>query len=129
MIPNLGFPPLDSDHRHLLEMLADLIRAAAAGADADLLEDQSLEVTASLESHFAKEERMLEEVQDPSRLLHAALHAQLLERMARLTGAHLSALGPLGAKEVLEAIARDLIGEIARFDVPAVPAILKLQKT
>lgn len=129
MIPDLGFPPLDSDHRHLLEMLEDLIRVAVASADAGLLEDQSLEVTASLESHFAKEERMLEEVQDPSRLQHAALHADLLERMARLTGVRLAALGPLGAKDVLEAISQDLIAEIARFDVPAVPAILKLQKT
>lgn len=128
MIPNLGFPPLDSDHRHLLEMLEDLIRVAVASAEADLLEDQSLEVAASLESHFAKEERMLEEVQDPLRTRHAALHADLLERMARLTGARLAALGPLGAKEVLETVARDLIDEIAEFDVPVVPAILKLNK-
>ncbi len=124
----IGFAPLDSDHRLLLSMLDDLARAALNGADAGLLEDQSLEVAASLESHFAKEERMLEEARDGNRQGHIALHGELQDRLTRLSGARLFDLGPQGAEACLNAFAEELSQEIAQFDLAAVPGILAISK-
>ncbi|MBF0167250.1 MAG: hypothetical protein HQL45_06425 [Alphaproteobacteria bacterium] len=128
MIAEIGLPPLDSDHRLLMAMLDDLAKAALAGADAGLLEDQSLEVASSLESHFAKEERMLEEALDANRLGHIALHGALLDRLARLSGARLAEMGGQGAHDCLQALAKDLAQEILLFDLPAIPGILAIQK-
>ena len=125
----INFPPLDSDHRFLMAMLDELARAAREGADANLLEDQSLEVTASLESHFAKEERMLEECLDAKRSQHMARHAELLDSMSAMNGAVLSALGPVGAYERVMSFANELALEVAAFDLEAAPGILALQKS
>ncbi len=125
----IGFPPLDSDHRYLMAMLDELARAARDGADALLLEDQSLEVAASLESHFAKEERMLEECLDAKRSQHMARHADLLDRMNGMNGQVLSALGPEGAYERILSFANELAEEVEAFDLDAVPGIIALQKS
>jgi hemerythrin-like metal-binding protein len=125
----IGFPPLDSDHLFLAEMLEDLARAAATIRNAELLEDQSLEVTASLESHFAKEERMLAETNDPNAQPHIRRHGELLERMASLTGEKLFAMGPLAAEKCIREFQDDLAQEVVVFDLPAAPAILSLQKS
>ncbi|TAN55706.1 MAG: hypothetical protein EPN26_04965 [Rhodospirillales bacterium] len=124
----IGLPPLDSDHRLLLSMLDDLATAALNGADAGLLEDQSLEVAASLESHFAKEERMLDEARDEHRHDHVALHGDLLDRLTRLSGTRLFEMGPQGAQACLNAFAEELSREIAQFDLAAVPGILAISK-
>lgn len=124
-----GVPALDGDHRHLLELLNELAQAALSGLPAPLLEDQSLEAAASLESHFAKEERMLAEALDPVREAHAKRHAELLDRLARLTGEKLSGLGPMRAETEIRDFARALEAEISEFDLAAAPGILDIPKS
>ena len=125
----IGVPPLDSDHSFLMEMLGELEKAAARGADAGLLEDQSLEVASSLESHFAKEERMLAEALDARRFLHIERHGQLLDRLASMTGAQLHALGPSKASQAIGDFTRSFEEEVADFDLAAAPAIMTITKS
>jgi hemerythrin-like metal-binding protein len=129
MMLEIGVPPLDSDHRFLMEMLGELESSAARGADAGLLEDQSLEVASSLESHFAKEERMLAEAQDARRMQHIERHGQLLDRLARMTGAELHALGPAGASRAIVDFIKAFEEEVADFDLAAAPAIATITKS
>lgn len=123
-----GVPALDGDHRFLLEMLEELAGAALAGSSAELLEDQSLEVTASLESHFAKEERMLAEACIDDIDGHLTRHGELLDSMAGMTGAYLHGLGAQSAHAALCDFMKALQQEIEEFDRAAAPAILAIPK-
>lgn len=77
----LGIPAIDADHRRLVGLLNNLHYAVLAGEDqqgtAHVLED----LVRYTETHFAREEALMERSGYPDRQAHGRAHARIAERM------------------------------------------------
>jgi len=75
----IGLREIDDDHREMLRIMRD-VKSAGEARDRDAcirLLDALIDFS---KSHFAREEKILREIEFPSTDVHEAYHADLLER-------------------------------------------------
>jgi len=92
---NIGLPRIDEQHKELIALSNGLLQAMVNGMGADVLEDVFNELRDYTCTHFADEERYMEELGYPQLVEHQAAHRQLTRdvdqfRIRLLSGKDLS---------------------------------------
>lgn len=73
----LGYRPIDADHRKLAEMVNELYDYLLEGSSMTLILALFERLISHTVTHFRREERLMEESAYPERLDHMAAHHQL----------------------------------------------------
>jgi len=110
---NSGDRQVDRQHRGLFERANRLLDAVLAGAAREVVLVAAHELVTDVAAHFADEERLHERIGYPERQAHAAEHAALLAKAARLSErAAGEALAPAELFQFLayEVISQHLLG-------------------
>jgi hemerythrin-like metal-binding protein len=81
---SVGNDSLDKQHRQILEMINDLFSAIKQGNDRDAVEPLLRRMIQYVETHFADEERFMQEYGYPEFAYHKGLHDRLRRRTADL---------------------------------------------
>lgn len=76
----LDVPPMDAEHKHLVERMAQLERQDAAGEPHARLDATFRALGEATTRHFADEERYMRSIAYPEYQQHLLLHRQLLEK-------------------------------------------------
>jgi len=82
----LGVPEIDSDHRALLDLMR-AVQSAAAAHNRERCVQYMDRVRAFSRSHFAREEKLLDDWNYPNTERHASYHADLMARADAVAGA------------------------------------------
>jgi hemerythrin len=112
----IGLREIDDDHREMLRIMQD-IKAAGEARDrkrcARLLDD----LVDFSKAHFAREEQILNEIEYPSRDVHEAYHANLLERAGAVKEACKAIRSNRDFRECCEEIFSFLIDDVIAGDM------------
>jgi hemerythrin-like metal-binding protein len=81
---SVGIPELDAQHRHLIELLGDLMRSAYSGESGSFAPTALKNVTRYAERHLQREELLLRVRRYPSYVEHKAEHDAYREKVASL---------------------------------------------
>jgi hemerythrin-like metal-binding protein len=111
----IGIPSLDDDHRKLVDITNHFFAQAESGANKPALSATLDEIVRLLDTHFQREEVLLDRHDYPDRLSHSATHRQQMLELQRfvesykngslsldLTVAHAEFLSQLLVKHIVE---------------------------
>ena len=104
-----GDRQVDRQHRGLFERANRLLDVVLAGASRELVLSAANELVADIAAHFEDEERLHERIGYPQRQAHAAEHATLLAKAARLS--ERAAGEPLPPAELFHFLAYEVISQ------------------
>jgi hemerythrin-like metal-binding protein len=106
---NSGDRHIDRQHRGLFERANRLLDAVMTGAAREVVLAAARDLVTDIAAHFADEERMHERIGYPGRHTHAAEHAALLAKAARLS--ERAAVEALAPAELFQFLAYDVIAQ------------------
>jgi len=111
----IGIPSLDDDHRKLVDVTNHFFAQAESGTDKPALSATLDEIVRLLDTHFQREEVLLDRHDYPDRLNHSSTHRQEMLELQRfvesykdgslsldLTVAHAEFLSRLLVKHIVE---------------------------
>jgi len=116
----LGYPPIDDDHRNMVEVCNQLARALNGDqiTEAIVLTRRFIEVS---RVHFEREERLMADIGYPDIEPHAAYHGRLLTTAESLFDACESYREAEFLKEQFVVLARCLLEDVLSGDRELVP--------
>jgi hemerythrin-like metal-binding protein len=102
-----GYPPIDSQHRHLFELANNLLSGILSEQDKVDLELLLDDLLAALARHCEAEELFLLKIQHPDTAVHQDHHRHLLDRCRALAERYHQ--DQISAQDVYTYVAKDLI--------------------
>ena len=112
----LRVPEIDGDHRVMLDLM-NAVQSAAAARDRPRCEHYMDRLLAFSESHFRREEALLDRWKYPGARKHAAYHAELLERTNAVRRACSEIESPESYIECCEEMISFLVDDVVRGDM------------
>ncbi|MES2296069.1 MAG: hemerythrin family protein [Pseudomonadota bacterium] len=113
----LGMPSIDQEHAQLLQALSDAARAPAQGKGAALRA-----LAASMESHFAQEEILMQDLRYAGLDAHHAQHRRVLDMLHDAERAH-AAQQPGAGRATLTMLAHWFSEHLATMDLALAVAL------
>ncbi len=113
---DLGIPEIDGDHRTMLDLMK-VVRSAAADGNRQRSAQYLDRLLAFSQSHFAREETLLEGWGYPDTAKHAKYHAELLERAVAVRQACAEIEAPEAFEKCVEEMMSFLADDVVRGDM------------
>ncbi len=116
-----GIPAIDYEHRKLLDLLNEVDSEMQSGAPPEAVAGTLGEFHSLASAHLALEEKILQDIGDPSFEDHRRHHYQVLDAVREIMDAHRR--GAFTDKPALPAALKEWVSELIRMDGQALPRI------
>ncbi|CAK0751502.1 Bacteriohemerythrin [Azospirillaceae bacterium] len=120
---SVGVTVLDDDHKHLIDLINQLYDAMQAGREMEVLEGIFNELSNYTQTHFAREEQMMEARKFPGLAAHKIQHVELTTRVQQFYKKFQSGEAPSLSLELLALFKTWLISHIRVSDFQYRPYI------
>jgi hemerythrin len=123
---SLHAPAIDNDHKRLFELLNRLRYLDLAGDDPGAIGDVMSELLLYTQTHFRREERLMEEGGYPRLEAHRRIHRQFTARVAEIAAQFRADPHAFRVREICEMLAAWLIDHVLGEDMKIKPYVAHL---
>ena len=124
----LSVPVIDADHKRLFELLSRLRFLDLAGEDRRAIADALAELLLYTQTHFRREERLMELGGYPGLAAHRRLHRQFTDRVTEITARFGQNGAGLKTSSICDLLSNWLVDHVLGEDMKLKPYVEKLEE-
>ena len=124
----LGAPVVDADHQRLFALLDRIRFLDLAGDDAASVGDALSELLLYTQTHFRREEQLMELGGFPGRARHRVIHQQFTDRVTEIVARFRAQPRGFQVREVCEMLSEWLVDHVLGEDMQVRPYVIHLRE-